>query len=321
MSTFEAREKLHTLQSALADFNAIWPRHARRIELYTIERDTNHQLGYHAAAFTVAIVPPDLAVVAAQAAFTDLHRAPNQANAGIARRYPGLIALDCDPLPLIAPVNEAKDALMALLDTLITSRNPVTRHRHYKALLGDVMVTHLDRHIHGIDVCPYRLTFTWLNKGKGTKRLDAGGAVPYLLDHYFGDEHTGYPNVNPLTKPLPPALVHSLPLPRRIRLQSDIEQLRQHRDTPLLFIKPVAPHPRLLSYAQPNAAPFPTFNASLPVFIHWPESTPFPRFAPLTSFAPLAPAEPSRRGPVSLLSHLNLYFAPQASKSPGQTNA
>lgn len=296
--------------AAVETFNAAWPAHVRHIEVYTIDRATDHELGYKPSAIAVQRVTGAEAVGLAQASFADFHRADGQRNVGVARRLPGLIALDTDPADLVAPVNAAKDHLMALLEQaeLPPSTNPVMRHRAYKALLGDVVVQHLARRIHTIGLpLPHQLTFCWMAHSSGVHPVDAI-EVEKRIRRYHED--------------------HTASARQDEAIAQDLLQVKCGPTERLVVYKPVAPHPRLQVRQAPASKPA-GLPAAMPIFLHWPEDAPFPAFTPLESLDVAGAARASvdeARGPrprkerVPVLLHLAIFreLVPAKKKTTGE---
>lgn len=278
--------------AAVDAFNRAWPAHVRHIEVYPVDRASDHELGHKPTAITVQRVTGAEAVPLAQAAFADFFRADGQRNIGIARRLPGLIAVQTDPLALVAPVNAAKDQLMALLEDaqLPPPTNPVMRHRAYKALLGDVVVQHLARHIHALGLPPpHRLTFCWMAHSSGVHPITAT-EVEERIRRYHEANTASARQADRIAEDL--ARVACGPLER------------------LVVWKPVAPNPRLQVRQAPASKPA-GLPAALPVFLHWPEGTDFPAFTALESLdvagAPTTKGPQPRKQRESLLAHLGVY--------------
>lgn len=258
------REAFTAVETTIATFNAAWPAHVRRAEVYRLDRQDANDFNRKPSAITVTPLSGAPAVAATRAILAALYREEGQNNIGVTQRLPGLIALSCDPLPLIAPVNAAKAQLDALLAQYPLPTNPVSRHRAYKALLGDVVVLQVLRRLHGLPVpLPYRLTFTWIARSSGSRTVTRDQAEALIRAH------------------------HEARTRDAVRLEftaADLARLALAAPHDrLMTYKPVAPNPRLIVYAHKGADPDPTLTASLPVFMHWPYGTDFPRFTPLES--------------------------------------
>lgn len=275
-STTEIRDALKQVIRAVDTFNAAWPSQVRHIEVYPIDRATEHELGYKPSALSVYRVTGPAAIALAQGTFADFYRAEQQRNVGIVRRLPGLIATAVDPAPLVAPVNAAKDALMALLADadLPPATNPVMRHRAYKALLGDVVVKQLARHLHVIGMpLPHRLTFTWMAHSSGVHPISSAEVEARIRRYH--ETHT-------------PAAEQT------VRITEDLLRITCAAGERLVVYKPVSPHPRLQVRQAPSSKPE-GLQAAMPIFLHWPEGEPFPAFTPLASLD-VAGAVPASAG-------------------------
>lgn len=307
-STTEIRAARDQLYAAVDAFNAAWPAHVRHIEVYTINRDTDHELGYKPTAITVQAVTGPEAIRLAQEAFADFHRTDGQRNVGVARRLPGIIALNTDPAPLVDPVNQAKDQLMGLLEQadLPPPTNPVMRHRAYKALLGDVVVQHLGRRIHHLGTPPpHRLTFCWMTSSSGVHPISMKEVEERIRRYH--ETFSASARVEE-------------------RVAEDLSKVQCAPTERLVIYKPVAPNPRLQVRQEPSSPPD-GLPAAMPVFLHWPEGAPFPAFSPLQSLDVTAAANADvdqPRGPRprkqrdGVLPHLGLFreLAPQKKPRP-----
>lgn len=260
----DIRDAFSDVKTTLDDFNATWPTHVRFAEVFPLDRQASNDRGQKPTAITVSTLKDEAAVHAALEILAALYREDGQNNIAITKRLPGLIALNVDPLPLIAPVNAAKAHLATLLDRYPLPPNPVSRHRAYKMLLGDVVIRQVLRLIRGLTVpLPYRLTFSWIVRSAGSRHLTPEQADALILRYHEA-------RTSDARRPY--AIEDD-----RLRLASI-----DPSDT-LLVMKPVAPNPRLLVYPTKGESPNPTFPAPLPVFIYWPEGEAFPVFTPLTS--------------------------------------
>lgn len=258
------REAFEAVQNTLTTFNKVWPPLVRRAEVYQLDRQDANAYNRKPSAITVTPVTGQPAVDAARVLIAALYRQDGQNNVGVTARLPGLIALSTDPAPLVAPVNAAKAHLETLLAQYPLPTNPVSRHRAYKALLGDVVVLQVLRRLYALSQpVPHRLTFTWIIRSSGSATVSRDKAEALIRTHHEARTRDALQDE---------AIAADL---ARLALSAPGDRLMTY--------KPVAPYPRLLVYAHKGADPCPSFNASLPVFLHWPDGTAFPQFAPLES--------------------------------------
>lgn len=288
----QIRDAFTAVKSAIESFNATWPSHVRCANAYLLDRQDANDFNRNPSAITVTPVTGEVAVSSARDMFAALYRGDGQNNIGVTQRLPGLIALDCDPLPLISPVNAAKDHLETLLAQYPLPTNPVSRHRAYKALLGDVVVLQVLRRLHGLPLpLPHRLTFTWIARSSGSRTLTRDMAEDLIRAHHEARTHDSA---------RPAALAADL---ARLAMAGPGDRLMTY--------KPVAPNPRLIVYASKGATPDPTLTASLPIFLHWPEGTDFPLFSPLESLdidaALKADTKRARKPRTLLVPSISLY--------------